>query len=96
MSGCEALFEPLSSDKEGHLRGGFVGIEGSSYLEGGNKGCQNTLCNNVDCKNNGCKNIICGNTNCNNIACISVDVTEPATTTTTIKPSGGYFFCGLL
>lgn len=65
LSDCELLLTPLTSDQEGHLRGGFGSISVAATTGGSNDTCSNT----ASCKNESCKNGTCGNTSCTNDAC---------------------------
>ena len=65
LSDCELLLTPLTSDQEGHLRGGFGSISVAAANNGSNRACSNASA----CKNDSCKNVTGGNTNCTNEAC---------------------------
>lgn len=89
LSNCEQMLTPMSSDKEGHLLGGFGGIVSATSLPTSNSACQN-----VGCQNASCANGDCSNQQCSNSGCISVDITTAVPTTTPHMP--GVHLCGLL
>ena len=93
LSNCEQMLTPMSSDKEGHLLGGFGGIVSATPLSAPNKGCANASCENIQCSNKGCANGSCTNTDCLNGHCIVFDITTVPATTTRIP---GTRLCGLL
>ena len=41
LSDCELLLTPLTSDQEGHLRGGFGSISVAAANNGSNRACSN-------------------------------------------------------
>lgn len=91
LPGCEQLFTPMSSDSEGHLRGGFLGISVTSYS------AINAFCANAPCNNRGCGNIECTNIACVNGSCYVVtDEPTTAASTTTQQPHDGLITCGFL
>ena len=94
LSNCEQMLTPMSSDKEGHLLGGFGGIVPATSLPTSNSLCSNMPCINGDCQNQGCVNGDCSNQKCSNSGCIIVDITTAVPTTTTHMP--GVYPCGLL
>lgn len=94
LSNCEQMLTPMSSDKEGHLLGGFGGITSATSLPASNSLCSNMPCINGDCQNQGCVNGDCSNQKCSNSGCIIVDITTAVPTTTTHMP--GVYPCGLL
>jgi len=94
LSNCEQMFTPMSSDKEGHLLGGFGGITPATSLPASNSACRNVPCLNLDCQNTKCANGDCSNQKCSNSGCLSVDITTAEPTTTTHMP--GVHLCGLL
>lgn len=49
LSNCEQMLTPMSSDKEGHLLGGFGGIVPATSLPTSNSACQNVGCQNASC-----------------------------------------------
>ena len=61
LSNCEQMFTPMSSDKEGHLLGGFGGITPATSLPASNSACRNVPCLNLDCQNTKCANGDCSN-----------------------------------
>lgn len=81
LSNCEQMLTPMSSDKEGHLLGGFGGIVPTTSLPTSNSACQN-----VGCQNASCANGDCSNQQCSNSGCISVDITTAVPTTTPHMP----------
>ncbi len=94
LSNCEQMLTPMSSDKEGHLLGGFGGIVSAAPLSAPNIECANQYCVNAGCKNRTCENGNCANVKCSNSGCASVDITTPVPATTTLMP--GVHLCGLL
>lgn len=79
----------LEVDKEGHLRGGFVGISGGEEeIKPSNPGCRNVPCLNKKCKNTSCTNGGCQNPSCDNSGCIGVPVV-PGKPTPTPTPTPG-------
>lgn len=93
LSDCEQLFTPMSSDKEGHLRGGFGSISVAS-VKAANHSCINDPCTNANCSNYTCGNGDCSNVVCDNNGCYNITI-EPEETTTP-KPSYVTVACGLL
>ena len=61
LSNCEQMLTPMSSDKEGHLLGGFGGIVPATSLPTSNSACQNVGCQNASCANGDCSNQQCSN-----------------------------------
>lgn len=97
LSDCEQMFTPMSSDEEGHLRGGFGGISVlSNDKEAPNKLCKNTYCRNYDCTNIVCGNGNCTNTGCDNTDCYVLGITTESSETTTPRPIGGPILFGFL
>lgn len=68
LSDCEHLFEPLTIDQEGNLKGGFATMSGESRASV-NRGCYNPECVNQSCENMMCVNPYCGNAECSNSDC---------------------------
>lgn len=94
LSDCEQLFTPISSDKEGNLRGGF-----GSFSVASTTGSPNGMCKNVPCSNYECKNLVCGNGECKNYKCVNegcFNVTTKAPDATTPEPKSGFIPCGFL
>ena len=78
---------PLSQDSEGLLRGGFVGMQGSSVEAASNNECKNNSCNNSYCNNNKCTNNgDCSNSG-NNEKCTNGTTATPTKTTETTLPN---------
>lgn len=78
----------LEVDKEGHLRGGFVGISPAQPRAGINDECFNKTCNNPGCWNIDCINVAgCSNGGCSNLSTGSGTTPAPTPTAT----SGGSF-----
>ncbi len=89
LSDCEQLFTPMSSDEEGHLRGGFGSISGASTIKKINGICENEGCHNDDCENIVCVNDPCAN-ECSNNICGNYDddITTPHPNNTVLIPCG--------
>lgn len=82
----------LEVDKEGHLRGGFVGLSSDEPISfPKNTKCENDGCNNPYCLNEGCTNI----NECSNFRCNSVPYV-PSTPTPKPSPGGSYVSLGFL
>lgn len=97
LSGCEQMFTPMSSDKEGKLRGGFGGFSVASNSSV-NVYCVNEQCVNVGCSNGECYNGECGNDGCHNSHCYvltKAPTPEPSQTTTQM-PLKDCVVCGFL
>ncbi|MDD6784484.1 MAG: hypothetical protein PUD79_08055 [Prevotellaceae bacterium] len=78
---------PLSQDSEGLLRGGFVGMQGSSVGAALNTECTNNSCNNSSCSNEKCiNNGDCSNSG-NNNKCVNGTTATPTETTETTLPN---------
>ncbi len=93
LSDCEQMFTPMSSDKEGHLRGGFGKISVASVMAA-NQQCTNDPCVNSNCSNYICGNGDCTNKNCDNQGCFNI--TKKPEEPTTPKPSIVVSVCGIL
>lgn len=95
LSDCERLFTPMTSDQEGHLRGGFGSISvfasGTMNGECTNEPCTNPACNNNVCVNDGCTNVGCVNSKCSN------GESKPTTKVPSTKPhNAAPSLCGFL
>ena len=102
LSDCELLLTPLTSDQEGHLRGGFGSISVAAITTT-NSICNNSsACKNDSCNNSSCNNTSCGNTDCTNGICTNdfcIESTKPAPTKPQTQPAGGNSttaLCGFL
>lgn len=84
LTGIEHLFDAVSSDKEGHLLGGFIGMSNDTvvYIPT-NDGCKNKDCSNYACYNSGCSNQQCSNTRCVELPRLTE---APSSTTSTSAP----------
>ncbi len=97
LTDCEQLLSPMSSDKEGRLRGGFAGIAPASTILSPNGGCTNIDCLNKDCRNDKCGNGECINEGCLNKACFNITLVPNTTTITATKePNNGFIPCGFI
>lgn len=69
LEGISIEIPPLAKDSEGNLRGGFIGLSGST-ISAANNGCTNSSCINNGCTNDGCTDINSGpNGKCDNNGC---------------------------
>lgn len=81
----------LEVDKEGNLRGGFVGLSSDEPIPAKkNTLCNNRYCSNRLCLNEGCNDTLCDNDGCNNVPYI------PSTPTPKPSPGGSYVSLGFL
>lgn len=74
MTICEKFTTPISTDKEGKLKGGFCGIsnDSSQSMLRDNVKCSNSSCKHISCYNGtNCRNLECGNGECKNVGCVN-------------------------